>query len=158
MGSPAYSVLPVNSKRCQRCSGLKSVLDFHKDSSKTDGLLIYCRDCQRKINKINRSRPESKEIRKITRVKHKEKERDWALRRRYGITLEQFRYIFDYQGKRCALCRSDKSDKNNFVVDHCHKTGKIRGILCSYCNRALGMFKDSPEVLEKAISYLKGTL
>ena len=146
----------VTSKRCLRCEGIKSLLCFGKDQSKPDGYMIYCRDCQRKINKRNRSAPGFNEKRRPTRKQYKDRDRNWRLKTMYGITLEDFNLMFNLQNKVCKLCGSDKSDKNNFVVDHCHKTGKIRGILCSYCNRALGMFKDDPEILTKAIRYING--
>lgn len=57
-------------------------------------------------------------------------------------------------GKVCTICRGD----NRLTVDHDHETGKIRGVLCNTCNRALGMFRDSPELLVRAILYLAGEL
>lgn len=145
----------VNSKTCLRCDGIYSIADFGKDNSKPDNRMIYCRNCTRKINKANKSRPAFKESRKLKRRKYSDKERNWLLKYRYGITLEEFNNMFELQGRTCALCDSSKSDSKNFVVDHDHKSGKVRGILCSYCNRALGMFKDDVDILNKAIVYLK---
>lgn len=150
------NVLQVNSKTCYRCHGIYSLGDFSVDESKMDGRSIYCSSCRRKILKKRRSMPQFNAKRRSKRHRYAESNRNWRLKTKYGITLEQFEQLFAIQNRRCALCKSTKSDKNNFVVDHCHKTGKIRGILCSYCNRALGMFKDDACILLKAIEYLKG--
>lgn len=76
---------------------------------------------------------------------------------KYGLTEETWRNLFESQGKRCAICKSDHSkDKfGRWHTDHCHKTGKVRGILCTNCNRGLGMFEDNREFLRAADEYLE---
>lgn len=74
----------------------------------------------------------------------------------YGITLEQYNAMFDIQKGCCAICNKHQTEfKRRLSVDHCHETGKVRQLLCDLCNRALGYFKDSPELLETAASYLR---
>jgi len=75
----------------------------------------------------------------------------------YNLTLKQFNQMLEAQDDKCAICGySDKSDSNMFpLVDHCHETGKVRGLLCMNCNQALGKFQDNPKLLKKAINYLK---
>jgi hypothetical protein len=58
------------------------------------------------------------------------------------------------QGDVCAICATDKPTRVGWVVDHCHSTGRVRGILCGNCNTALGMVKDNPETLLAAVTYL----
>jgi hypothetical protein len=81
-----------------------------------------------------------------------------TIRRNYGITPEQWDALFELQGRKCAICGSENSGATNvrFHTDHCHKTKVVRGILCQPCNTGLGKFKDSPELLMKAIAYLQG--
>lgn len=154
MDIPAFNVPPATSKRCGDCDGLFSMQIFTRDASKKDGKSIYCQSCQRRRQKAYKKyTPEKQKVYKRRHYSY-EKSRDYSLRSRYGMTLIQFNAMFEAQGRKCALCRSDKSDGKNFVVDHSHKTGKVRGILCSYCNRALGMLKDDVEILKKAIAYL----
>lgn len=155
MDLPVSSATLATSKSCQKCDGVHPIVDFSVDRSKQDGRSIYCRSCRSKIAKNKRSLESHKENQRKTAHRRKPYNRNWTLKARYGITSDQFETMFATQGSVCALCKSDKSDKKNFVVDHCHKTGKVRGILCSYCNRALGMMKDDPEVLRKAIKYLE---
>lgn len=79
--------------------------------------------------------------------------RNRALKKHYGITLEQYNEMLSAQNDRCALCGTEKNGKT-FHVDHDHKTGKVRGILCYKCNVGLGSFDDDTKRLRKAINYL----
>lgn len=79
--------------------------------------------------------------------------------KRYGISLEDYEEMLKKQNKKCKICGSEeygRKSSNYFAVDHCHKTGKVRGLLCHQCNVGLGKFKDNEEILFKAIKYLKG--
>ena len=73
------------------------------------------------------------------------------LKHNYGITLEKYNEIFEDQGGVCAICNT-KTQKD-LSVDHDHKTGEIRALLCAQCNFGLGNFKDNIELLKKAINY-----
>ena len=75
--------------------------------------------------------------------------RSWRLKL-YGLTHEEYLVLYDTQQGRCALCAAE----GELVVDHCHTTGRVRGLLCRLCNSGLGMFKDDTAVLAKAIAYL----
>ena len=83
-----------------------------------------------------------------------------AALRRYGLTTVQYESLLADQNGVCASCgdappsRDINSKHARLAVDHDHKTGKIRGLLCSPCNQALGLFKDSPELLDKAKQYI----
>lgn len=88
-------------------------------------------------------------------------EHDVGLKKQYGISAKQYAEILDQQGGACAICKNGEksvahtSNKiRRLMVDHCHATGKVRGILCSRCNRGLGFFQDSMENLNGAILYL----
>lgn len=73
------------------------------------------------------------------------------------MTIEQYDDILANQGYRCALCESDfPGGRGRFVVDHCHKSGLVRGLLCNLCNVGLGALRDSPKLMAKAIKYLGG--
>lgn len=89
--------------------------------------------------------------------KPKAKEQTRAAKiRSYGLTQEMFDSMLKEQGGRCAICATDKPSRRDstFRIDHCHATGKVRGLLCMSCNSALGMFRDSIPALQKAIEYL----
>lgn len=78
----------------------------------------------------------------------------------YGITLDEFNAMLVSQGGRCAICRTDTpGGKGQFNVDHCHGTGRVRGILCERCNRRLlAAAGDDPELLRRAADYLEGRI
>ena len=121
-----------------------------------------------------------KDMTPAERQKHQAATRDWAKRnpnavrkiqqrhklknpfnaahhrmRRYGIVPEQFEAILVAQGGRCAVCGVAESGARDWHMDHDHYTGEPRGILCVRCNGGLGLFKDSPALLEKAAHYLR---
>lgn len=76
--------------------------------------------------------------------------------RRFGITQAQWDTMFTSQGNRCAICKSSTTNvKRGWQVDHCHETGKVRGILCNVCNVGLGHFKDDPAALRAAAEYIE---
>jgi hypothetical protein len=102
-------------------------------------------------------------IKKKSRTKHLQYEcnsfeynKSIFLRRKYNIDLEEYYKILNEQNNQCAICKKSSTDlKYMLAVDHCHKTGKVRGLLCSHCNTGLGQFKDDPNLLQLAINYLK---
>lgn len=74
----------------------------------------------------------------------------------YGLTLGQRDELFAKQGQRCAICKSaDPGSTKGWHIDHCHDTGRVRGILCTHCNLMLGYAKDSETTLVAAIEYLQ---
>lgn len=97
----------------------------------------------------------------------KKKERQWvsdACFKRYGITEQEYDTLYLTQDGKCAVCGKDNSGatqggkRKRMYVDHDHKTGKVRGLLCSNCNMALGFVHDNPELLIKLVEYLnRGT-
>lgn len=96
-------------------------------------------------------------------AENREHRRGQALLRNFGITLEQYDEILKSQNGTCAICKGPESiiDKRTgevmrLSVDHDHKTGRVRGLLCRLCNSAIGKFNDDPELILKAIQYLGG--
>jgi len=80
---------------------------------------------------------------------------DMSLRRHYGISISDWNDMFAAQNGCCAICGRHQSDfKNRFHVDHCHETGKIRGLLCSNCNTAIGKLGSDTDLIRRAMNYL----
>lgn len=93
--------------------------------------------------------------------KGKEQKRRWRLRKRHGITLDEYNVMLARQNGRCGLCgdvehavEQSNGLVRNLAVDHDHTTGATRSLLCSKCNLGLGLFEDDPVLLGKAIEYL----
>lgn len=78
---------------------------------------------------------------------------DTILRKKFSIGLHQYQTLLEEQDGKCYLCGNDSW--RNLAVDHCHTTGKVRRLLCSPCNQALGLFYDNPEVMRKAADYVE---
>lgn len=112
-------------------------------------MVSICTPCKLEYNKQRRKASPEKvaEIERRSKFKHT-----------YGITLEQYYELLQKQNNCCAICNVDKPSERTkyFAVDHCHATGKVRGLLCTKCNRGLGFFNDVPERLQAAVNYLKG--
>lgn len=73
----------------------------------------------------------------------------------YGITADEYLAIYEYQGGRCALCRRATGKTRRLAVDHCHATGRVRGLCCKFCNRLLGFARDSAEFFRRCAAYLE---
>lgn len=94
----------------------------------------YCRPCQEKLRESNPNK---------SRLKP------------YKLTKEEYTTLLNRQNGKCAICHKPETSLNkSLAVDHCHKTGQVRSLLCGKCNRGLGLFNDSSELLERASSYL----
>lgn len=165
-------------KTCPRCKKQKGLEFFHRNKRTKDGLQAYCHSCEREygrdwqqrnkdhLNAKGRARhaanPEkTKEVQQRYRANHRDLV---AYRRRkvtlaaYGLTVKQYELMLVGQGDCCALCGSADPEhwSGQFQVDHCHKTGRVRGLLCARCNGGLGLLGDSPEILRRAALYVEG--
>jgi hypothetical protein len=76
--------------------------------------------------------------------------------RLYGLTADDYQSLLAQQGSACAICQTEPSTEP-LVIDHCHQTGTVRGLLCRNCNVALGFMQDDPQLLLRAVSYLQST-
>ena len=86
---------------------------------------------------------------------HSEK-RDQYYRYHYGISLEDYEALLRIQNGVCAICQQENSLGHRLCVDHDHRTGRVRGLLCHSCNKGVGFFKDRPDLLHRTIRYLDG--
>lgn len=81
--------------------------------------------------------------------------RDLVLRSTYGISLAEYDDMLESQSGSCAICSTTPEENGRRLdVDHCHETGRVRGLLCASCNLGIGKFKDNPSLLAEAIKYL----
>lgn len=73
----------------------------------------------------------------------------------YGISVADYYAMLEAQGHRCAICQATEPNGHNWHIDHCHSSGKVRGLLCSGCNVGLGHFADDTERMLRAIEYVR---
>ncbi|MEV4344682.1 endonuclease VII domain-containing protein [Actinoplanes sp. NPDC049596] len=128
------------SKWCPDCEVVKPLAEFARTKASKNGYHTYCRPCHNA-----RGRETKQRLYGGTREYH--------LRHRYGITDADVKEMLAEQGGVCAICGAPDPQH----VDHDHRTGWVRGILCFNCNGGLGQFRDNPVFLAEAITYLKGT-
>jgi len=144
-------------RKCAKCYRYKPLSKFHKDKSKSDGFRKECVDCRSKTSKEYYNRPERKEVVSKYIEQHREARRRNTLKYMYGLTTENYEQLYLKLNGKCAICGKPEQRKSSshLCVDHCHKTGKIRGLLCHKCNSGIGKLNDDVELLKKAISYLE---
>ena len=136
-------------KECRKCGEILPHSYFHKDSSNKYGLAYWCKDCanhsSRRCHRLRNANPAYKQAKRSDYFKHK-----------YGLSLEQYKEKLFSQDSKCAICRVELPESGPLThLDHCHTTGKLRAFLCTNCNRGLGHFQDSPELLRKAAEYIE---
>lgn len=145
-------------KRCTKCFISKPKKDYHLrgDGKRRND----CRDCVR-LYGIKYREKNKKLIKRKKREYHKENphiKRRSYLKLEYGLTLEDYDKLLKSQNGLCKICNADNPNceqHKHLYIDHCHSTGKVRGLLCGRCNSAIGHMKDNIEYFEKAIEYLK---
>jgi hypothetical protein len=145
-------------KQCPKCLEILPASSFNK-SNRRDGLQTYCRSCHNKIQREKYALDPSQKIKRQVRERKRKSKNPLAkknseLQRLYGISIDQYVELFSLQGEVCKICKQNCKTKKSLSVDHDHLSGKIRGLLCNRCNRAIGMFEDSPELLGLAARYL----
>jgi hypothetical protein len=145
-------------KTCPKCSKDLQLNKFNK-SNRRDGYQTYCRDCHNFMQREKyKNDPQQKVKRQkreaIRKAKKPLAKKDAELQRLYGITVNQYLDILSSQNGVCKICYKKCKTKSRLSVDHDHNTGRVRGLLCNRCNRALGMFEDDTELLLSAVAYL----
>ncbi|MFF0782014.1 endonuclease VII domain-containing protein [Streptomyces sp. NPDC003720] len=120
--------VPEGHKLCLKCGEVKPWSEWHRNATASDGLSTRCKACRAAEG----------------RARH--------LKRHYGLTEAERDELVASQGGVCCICLAAVPAH----VDHCHETGRVRGVLCFSCNAALGQFKDQPEVIRRAAAYVEG--
>jgi Recombination endonuclease VII len=138
-------------KICSKCNKSKSVVDFYRASNMKSGYRNSCKECDKQYNKKWQNKSTSKETwRKASnRYDHRVARR----KRLYGLSDEAYQALLVKQNNRCGICQQRLKIA---CVDHDHATGKVRGLLCSRCNRSIGLLGDSKEALQRALDYIAG--
>ncbi len=158
-------------KRCTKCGRVKPITDFYLQAGTTKPRAA-CKACHAEYAAA-RSQDDAVKRRKRVRAKWRRRhnldlrQRMFAngLRSRYGLSFDQYRQMWTAQDRRCAICGTPilcgKADgkreahRRYAVVDHDHRTGCVRGLLCWPCNAGLGNFRDSAAWLKNAAKYLE---
>ena len=133
-------------KLCTKCKLVKQLTEFSPKKDRA-GTASWCKECKATDTR-ERHRGNPKKTAEVNRRQ--------ALKR-YGLTPKDYQKLLRSQDSTCAVCDAKyhiKSKKQNLAVDHCHTTGKVRGLLCNRCNYALGLVEDDRGLLLNLINYL----
>ena len=146
-------------KRCNKCKAIKEIGYFFKNRSNGDGFSHSCKECDLKRNREYRKNhlEKRKEMDRAYYIKNRERclayNKKWKLRTRYKITEEEIEILLLQQNNKCAICLAS-FDLTEKEIDHNHKTGAIRGLLCHKCNSAIGYLKEDINIFINSILYL----
>ena len=142
-------------KKCTKCKEHKPRSEFTSHAVSKNGVQSQCKKCYAETRRDKWSNANSKEKNALINRRSK-------LKRKYGISLDDYDLLLKKQNGCCAICKTNKPNGKSgqfgpvFHVDHCHVNGNIRGLLCHSCNVALGCFKDNIETILMAVKYLEG--
>ena len=164
-------------KQCSKCNQKKTIENFSKIKNRYHS---HCRDCRREYDRLRLSNPEYRAIknektkkylkRPEIKAKINSRNREFyktvegklffknrALKSKYNISLDQYEEMLEKQDHKCIICGISEAESIDeiLVVDHCHKTNQIRGLLCGLCNKGIGFFKDNPKFCKNAANYLQ---
>lgn len=135
----------VETKLCKDCKEIKNLIDF--DLTPSFKPKSKCRECRKKqyreYSKTNRSKSD-----------FKFKKSNYRLLKTYGITIEEKQNMLIKQNNKCAICTYEFKDLSNAHIDHNHETNKVRDLLCSNCNTAIGLLKEDKKRIENIRFYL----
>ncbi|MFG2678826.1 endonuclease VII domain-containing protein [Streptomyces sp. NPDC048392] len=120
--------VPPGHKRCPQCEEAKPHSGWERNKSSSGGWSSYCRECRAERNRTG------------------------YFKRKYGLAPAELDAMVTEQRGVCCICLAASAEH----VDHCHETGRVRGVLCFSCNAALGQFKDRPDAIRRAAAYVEG--
>ena len=150
-------------KTCTFCKQLRNLSAFNREPKGRFGVKSVCKLCEKEYRKTHKK--QHNESLMSWRLRNPEKSKSIELKRKYGITLDGYNCILRNQNYVCAICKRPEKSRDyrknkvrDLSVDHCHITGRIRGLLCFDCNTALGKFNENVEIVALACEYLKRSL
>ena len=137
-------------KECLSCRETKELSLFRRNNRTKDGFTSSCKKC---LNLVRDAYYKA----------NPEKNRERSIKQNYGISMEQLELLYEKQKGSCAICgkhldlySNNKEDSLHVArVDHCHTTGKVRGLLCNHCNIGIGHMRDNIVLLRNAVQYLE---
>ena len=156
MRPPQHQTAP-GTKRCTICKETKPEGQFHRNKNYHDGRSRICMACAINLRKeyARKNLPKLNEKQKERYRKNPERYADYERRSHYGMEPGEYARMLAAQDGRCAICGTDNpAPRRNFAVDHCHETGRVRGLLCGKCNTGIGQLQHSKDIILRAIEYL----
>ena len=166
----------ATTRNCTHCHNDLPIKSFRTFKSKTGNINCksYCKQCDNKLREKNRKINGENETRKEKRANGSQARSKIRYQKevmsglpttpqritwlkKYGLTIEDFESLEKQSNNRCYICGEEETRlvSKKLCVDHCHKTGKVRGLLCNRCNRTLGFLKDDIDLMLTMIGYIR---
>lgn len=144
-------IVTVDNKTCNKCNNNKTASEFFKDKGIADGLSTICKSCKTETTMAWRAANREQ----YNANQRKQHAKNYTRNRlyRYDLTPEEYSSMMVAQDNKCAICNCPPQGTRPLVIDHHHDSGKVRGLLCYGCNRALHVLEEA-ELLAKAQDYL----
>jgi hypothetical protein len=143
-------------KQCSKCKKHKDLSEFTNDKNRKDGKYIWCKSCNKIQCKASYER--NKEARIKAACKYQKDNESVRLMRTYGITTEIKNAMFKAQNGQCAICNKPSTDfQQGLLIDHCHETGRVRGLLCWICNKKM-ISNHTVKSIQVIYDYITSTL
>lgn len=161
-------------KTCSKCKTEKPVEEFYKNRTRRDGLTYMCQPCHLSVSQrspgymkeyYQRNKDKALEYGRVYREQNRDYIREYKkehydssakresdLKKKYGMSLQDYEDMVSEQDSTCLIC---EEHVGKLLVDHCHESGEVRGLLCSPCNTGIGHLREDVKILEKAIEYLR---
>jgi Recombination endonuclease VII len=145
------------------CGRRRLLCHFHRAARRKDGTWLYqniCKSCAKVKARVYylENQERLKEYNRLKGQRYREEnpqfDRAMKLKHKYGLTIEAWDRLHDLQLGRCAICRMPLTEAKRICVDHDHRTGLVRGLLCDVCNLGVGCFRDDPDRCLLAARYL----
>ena len=149
------------SKTCISCGQVKPLTDFYRRGGGRSDYQVYCKVCKNDEQRRYRQEHPEYSARKTAEWRQEHREdvlsglRRAHLKRLYGLSEQEYLALWDAQHGVCAICYMPCKTERRLSVDHNHKTGRIRGLLCQRCNHVLGLMDESPDRLRRAALYIE---
>lgn len=152
---PAEIKIIDGKKPCAGCKKLLPISCFTKHAKMFCGLDTYCKECKKKQREANieNRRASARNSYHKHKVKYLQGKREYRLAFLYDLSLAEYDQMFKEQDGNCKICGLPEINRR-LSVDHCHKTGKIRSLLCGRCNVVLGRVEENTETLWNMIEYI----
>lgn len=144
---------------CTKCGENKEVCHFRPRPTLKRGYHSWCKECEYKQNRerfLKTYIPKERIKKDINPDEVKLSAKKRMLKHRYSLGYDKYIQMYENQNGECLICgtKQDLGGSTGLMIDHCHITNKVRGLLCRNCNSGLGLFKENSEILLKAFNYL----
>jgi hypothetical protein len=145
-------------KTCTKCEKKLSLDKFYKHKSYKDGHYSRCKDCYNEYQRSDKTKIKNNIRNIVTGYHHKRSSyfKDYHFKKKYGISTIEYNQMLVSQNFLCKICKVHHTEAHNgLYVDHCHKSEKVRGLLCQKCNSAIGMLREDINIINNVLEYLK---